>query len=168
MSWLLKLVGFAGANWMRVALYGVVVAAVLAAVAGWGYMKGVERLYSYQAEQAKQAVKIIVKQGEVTERVMVKYVKVQARTRVVTETVEKEVVRYVEKNTGNCLDPEWGRLHDAAASNTVPEPAGGADATPGASEAIKTVTENYGACNRTANRLTALQEWVTEQQKVHP
>lgn len=89
MSWLLSIFGFAAGNWQRLAIYGLLIAGAAAACAGWGYMKGVERLYTYQADQARQAVKIVVKQGEATERVVVRYVKVRGATQVITQTVER-------------------------------------------------------------------------------
>jgi hypothetical protein len=171
MSWLLKIFGFAVGNWQRLAIYGLVAAFALSGAAGWGYMKGSERLWSYQAKQATQAVAIVVKQGAVTERIVIQYVKVQGETRTVTETVEKEVVRYVESNPGSCLDRRWGELHDAAAANTLPPPASKPDGTvgtPTAAEAIKVVTDSYAGCHRTADKLDALQAWVREQAKVEP
>jgi len=158
-------------NWQRLVIYGLLIAGVLAASAGWGYMKGVERLYAYQAKQATQAVKIVVKQGAVTERIVERFVKVQGATKIVTQTVEKEVVRYVETNPGPCLDAEWRRLHDAAAANTISTPAGpadGAGGAPSAAEALEAVTASYAACHRTADKLELLQAWVREQSEVRP
>lgn len=171
MSWLLSIFGFAAGNWQRLAIYGLLIAGAAAACAGWGYMKGVERLYTYQADQARQAVKIVVKQGEATERVVVRYVKVRGATQVITQTVEKEVLRYVDTNPGSCLDHRWGVLHDAAAANTLPPtpgPTDGASGAPKAAEALQAVTDSYAACHRTADRLDALQAWVRAQAEVRP
>ena len=171
MNWLTSLAGGLLGNWQRLAIYGLLATIALGAATGWGYMKGVERLYAYQAEQASQAVRIIVKQGEVTERVVTKYVKVAGATRTVTQTVEKEVIRYVDQNPGSCLDSRWGELHDAAAANTVPPapgPADGAGRAPTAAQALEAVTGSYGACHRTADRLDALQAWVRAQGEVRP
>lgn len=158
-------------NWQRLVIYGLLIAGVLAATAGWGYMKGVERLYEYQGKQATMAARVIVKQGEVTERIVDRFVKVQGATRVVTQTVEKEVVRYVETNPGPCLDVQWRRLHDSAAANTLPETASkpdGAIGAPTAAEAIEAVTASYAACHRTADKLDGLQAWVKAQGEVRP
>lgn len=104
----------------------------VAALAGgvWfhGYATGRDKLDDYIVEQATAAIKVIVKQGAVTEKVVTKYVKVAGATRTVTQTVEKEVLRYATDNLGLCLDPGWRLLHDAAALNTLP---GGADRPPG-------------------------------------
>lgn len=142
---------------------------------GWagfkGYQLGAGKLETYRAEQLNAATKINMKRAEVTERVVTKYItKIVPKTEIVTRTVEKEVIRYAESNPGLCLDGAWRVLHDAAAANTVPEPGtipyGASGAPPRAAEALGTVTENYAACNRTADRLDALQEWVSEQQKI--
>jgi hypothetical protein len=98
-------------------------------------------------------------------------VKVKGDTRTVTQTVEKEVIKYVDTNPGHCLDSTWGLLHDAAAANTVSTPAGradGAGGAPTAAEALQAVTDSYAGCHRTADRLDALQAWVLEQAKVEP
>ena len=156
-----------GLDLTKIALYAVVVMSALGTAFGIGYHRGVKQLWDYQVEQARQAVAIVVKQGEVTERVVTKYLKGQERVRVITQTVEKEVVRYAESNPGSCLDARWRLLHDAAAAGTLPPPPGpadGASAAPTASAAIETATFNYAACHRNAGRLTALQEWVREQE----
>lgn len=144
---------------------------------GWlwfqGYKVGASKLEAYRAEQLQQATRINTKRAEVTERVVTKYItKVVPKTEIVTRTVEKEVIRYAESNPGMCLDGAWRVLHDAAAANTVPDPAripyGAAGAPPRAAEALGTVTENYAGCHRVADRLEALQEWVRGQAGVQP
>jgi hypothetical protein len=171
MSWLLSVFGSAVGNWQRLAIYGLLAAFALSTAAGWGYLKGSERLWSYQADQARQAVKVVVKQGEATERVVVRFVKVMGATQVVTQTIEKEVIRYVDTNHGSCLDAGWRRLHDAAAANTIPLPTPGPDGAggaPTAAETLEAVTGSYAACHRTADRLDALQAWVKAQAEVRP
>ena len=150
-----------------------VIALLVAAFGGWAWVKGNEhgtqKLINYQAAQAVEAVRVNTARAQVTTKVLIKYVKVAGETQVVTETIEKEVIRYAEANPGYCLDPAWRVLHDSAASNTVPPAAPRVDAAggaPKAAEAIETVTANYGACNRTANKLDLLQEWVREQAAV--
>lgn len=159
-------ISFLAGNWVRLALYGLVIAGALATAAGFGYHKGVQRLWSYQVEQARQAVKVIVRQGEVTERVVTKYITIRAKAEVIERTIEKEVIRYAETNTSACLDPQWRRLHDGAAVGAVPDPAGSVDGeatTPAAHEAIAAVTENYAICHANADRLEALQGWIRAQ-----
>lgn len=148
-----------------------VVVIVLGATFATGYIhglrSGMERFNDYVAEQAKLAVKVITKQGQATERVVIRYVKVKGETEVITRTVEKEVLSYAQENRGACLTEHWRLLHNAAAANTLPEPAPGTDAAsraPAAAAALATITANYAACNRTADRLEALQDWIREQQ----
>lgn len=158
-------------NWQRIAVYAVVAALIAGMLELDGYRRGEKRLWEYQAKEAAARIAIIEKQGKVTEHVVDHYVAVAGKTKVVTQTVEKEVVRYAEANPGYCLDARWGRLHDAAATNTVPPAPGatdGAERAPTAAGALETVTANYAACNRTADRLDALQAWVLEQGKVTP
>jgi hypothetical protein len=56
------------------------------------------------------------------------------------------------------------RLHDAAAASaTLPDSAGAADARPSGlalSAVAGTVADNYTTCHATAAQLTALQDWV--------
>jgi hypothetical protein len=138
---------------------------------GWikGNQHGTEKLNKYIGEQAIEAVRIAKGRETVTTEVVTKYVAVRGKTELVTRTVEKEVVRYAETNPGFCLDPTWRVLHDAAAANHVPDPRLKPDAASGApkaAEALETVTGNYSACHRTADRLDALQDWVKKQQAV--
>lgn len=156
-------------DFARVAIYAVLFVAVVTLAELHGYSRGKQLLFEAQAEQAVQAVKVARAREIVTEKVVTKYVERQQKAQVVTNTITKEVVRYVESNPGSCLDARWRELHDAAAKNELPisesvaHAAGGA---PTAAAAISTVTENYAACNRTADRLDALQDWVREQSKV--
>lgn len=159
-----------GLDLWRLAAYGLVVLLVVGSAAGFGYHKGVQRLWDYQAEQAREAVKIVVKQGEVTEKVVTKYIKVKAEAVIIEKVVEKEVIKYADANPGNCLDVRWGELHDASAGS-VPDPAGAADGkgrAPTAAQALQTVTANYAGCIRTADRLDALQSWVAGQKDIRP
>lgn len=135
-----------------------------------GYQVGADKLEKYRTEQFAAATKINAKRAAVSAAVEIRYVKVAGKTKIVTETIEKEVIRYADSNPGYLLDGAWRVLHDAAAANTVPDPAsipyGAAGAPPRAAEALDTVTANYAACNRTADRLDALQGWVRAQEKV--
>jgi hypothetical protein len=134
-----------------------------------GNAHGTAKLTAYQGAQAIESVKVITRQGVVTERIVVEYrdrVKVREGA---TTTIEREVTKYVESKplTLACnLDLRWMRLHDAAAAGTVPPPASGTDAAPGtvtAAAALPTVTANYAACGRNADRLDLLQAWVRGQ-----
>lgn len=148
-----------------------IIASLVASFAGYFWMKGNEhgtqKLLDYQAAQAIEAVRIAKGRDTVTVKVVDNFIKVKGETKVRTEYIDREIVRY--ENTGLCLDADWRRLHDAAARNAVPD-AGlkpdGERGAPTAATALKTVTANYAACHRTADRLDALQGWVRGQQSV--
>lgn len=164
------MIGFITGNWVRIAIYGMVILGALATAAGWGYHRGVKKLWDYQVEQAQQAVKIIVKQGTVTERIVTEYIEIEGKTRTITNTIEKEVIRYVEAGLDRCpLSRGAVELHDTAAANTLPDPARSVDAAASGLETAaltKACTENYAEYHRTAARLTALQKWILQQAKV--
>ena len=107
-------------RWLVIGLIGLV-------LFGYGWFRGNEhgtaKLSEYIGKQAEAAVRIVTKRGVVTERVLTKYIKVAGATKVVTQTVEKEVLKYAENNPGLCLDTEFRRLHDRASTNAVPKSA---------------------------------------------
>jgi len=145
----------------RIVAYVVIALALIAF--GWvkGNDHGSQKLFDYQAKEAAEAVRIVTARGQVTERVVTKYVKVAGETKVITQTIEKEVYGYA--NTGFTLDADWRRLHDAAALNRVPAAPGGADGAPSAAQSLATVSSNYGACHAAEDQLEALQDWVKAQ-----
>lgn len=116
---------------------------------------------------AKAEQKVVAKQDAVSARVVTKYVD---RVQVVHEraaAITREVIRYVPSDS--CPLPAGFRVvHDAAAMQSqLPDPAAVADAAPvPAQTAAQTVADNYGTCHETEARLTALQEWVSEQAKL--
>lgn len=150
-------------GWQRYAVYGALVAAVLGLAWLHGCTRGELKLADYKAEQARAAVPIIVKQGEVTERVVIKWRKQVVKVKGDTETIVKEIVKYVPPAADPVLPAGFVMLHDAAAVGAVPAPAAGVDvAAPAiaASKAIQGVVENYGTCKANAVQLLALQEWI--------
>lgn len=165
------LISFFVGNWTRLAIYGLVAVVLLGWAGGIGYMHGVAKLYEYQADQMRETVKVIIKRGEVTTRILTKYITVKAQAEVVTNTIEKEVVRYEKDNAGSCLDARWGVLHDSAAAGTIPPATAGLDGTgaaPQAAIAIQAVTENYATCRRALTKLAALQDWLHDQAAIKP
>lgn len=71
----------------------------------------------YVAAEARQAVAVVVKQGAVTERVVTRFVKVEAAREAVAATIANEVAN--APDTGACLDTDWRRLHDRAAGGAA-------------------------------------------------
>jgi hypothetical protein len=103
----------------------VAVALLVAAVWGHGYTtgnaRGVRNLEAYKADQVMRIARRAAQQAEVTERVVKEYVRVAGATRVVTETITDEVIKYVAAHPGDrCIDGDWVGLHNAAAANTIP------------------------------------------------
>jgi hypothetical protein len=159
---LLSLIG----GWQRWAVYGAVAVMALGVAAGWGYHRGIRNLWEYQAEQARAAIPVIVKQGAVTERVVTRYRDRVLKVKGETQFITKEIVRYVPASADPVLPRGWVLLHDAAATRTVPAASEEVDvAAPAiaASEAARGVIENYGTCHATTIQLLTLQEWVRSQ-----
>jgi hypothetical protein len=156
---------FAALDLTRWLVWGVVIASAVSVVWMHGYSRGERKLFEYQAEQARAAVPVIVRQGAVTERVVVKYRTRLVEVQAATVTITREIPRHVPPAVDPMLPVGWLLLHDAAARAVPPAP-GGVDVTsPGAraSQAIETVAGNYGACHANAEQLNGLQAWVREQ-----
>ena len=160
---LLSLIG----GWQRYAVYGALGLAVGGMCFGYGYHRGIRNLWEYQAEQARAAIPVIVKQGAVTEKVVTKYRDRIVRVKGDTVTLTKEVTVYVPASADPVLPAGWLLLHDAAAttSSVPPAPDGIDVAAPAiaASQALKGVIGNYGVCYETGAQLVTLQEWIREQ-----
>ena len=105
-------------GWQMYALAALGVAVVLLGLRMHWIHEGREQILK---ENAAAAIKIVVKQGEATEKIVKQYVKVRGATEVVTQTVEKEVIKYAAANLSLCLDSGWRLLHDRAAINAVSE-----------------------------------------------
>ncbi len=163
---LLTLLPGSSALW-RIAAYGLLVIGIF----GYGYVKGNQhgtaKLADYQAAQLAKATIIVTKQGAVTERVVTKYVKTAGETKTVTNTIEKEIIRYESAKLDLCpLSNGFVSLHDSAALGSVPNPASATNGTASgvtANQALGTVTKNYATYHETADRLRALQDWTRQQ-----
>jgi len=138
---------------------------------GFGWIKGAEQVQArWDAavrEQALQAAAVRVRQAEATVKVMTRYVD---RVRVVREkgeTIIKEVPVYVpmEADAACSVNRGFVRVHDAAAHNNLPEPAGVADAGASGvalSDVAATVADNYRRCHENAEQLRGLQGWMVK------
>lgn len=162
----MKIIEFFMGGWVRWLVLAIVLGLGVTALRVHWVQVGREQVLR---ENIKVATKIVSQQGAATEKVVTQYVKVKGKTEVVTEYVDREVKVYEETNTGLCLDADWRRLHDSAATNQVPSSRRATDGeggAPTAAAAERTVTENYARCNRTADRLDALQNWVRTQEAI--
>lgn len=147
--------------------------ALALALLGFGWVKGTAHVQArWDAEHAALALAAADRaehQATATVEVVTKYVD---RVKVVHEkaqTIIKEIPVYVTKEADSaCVVPRgFVVVHDAAAANTVPPPAGPADAAPAGialSAVAGTVADNYGVCHENAAQLEALQQWIYEMQ----
>lgn len=164
---------FSGPYALFARLCVLVVVALSFVAYGWvkGDEHGTQKLIDYQSKQVTESSKVIAKQGAATVRVETQYVKVKGNTKVVTETVEKEVTKYVDSKPlalACMLDNRWLRLHDSAATGAIPPAAAPDDGAGGeisAAQALPGITKNYAAAHRNEDRLTFCQGWVREQFK---
>lgn len=148
-------------------------AVLAAALVAFGWVKGAGHVQAvWDAAVVKQSLataRVQQRQADATVQVVTKYVD---RVQVVREKgadIIKEVPVYVTREAdAACVLPRgFVRLHDAAAANEIPGPAGSADAAPAGialSTVAATVADNYERCHENAAALTALQEWVRKQE----
>lgn len=145
------------------------IAALAVVLIGFGWIKGAGHVQDeWDAANAKQATQVIIvkqRQAAETVRVITQYID---RIKVVRETaaaIVKKVPVYVspEADTACVLPVGFVRLHDAAAADSLPGPAGVTDAAPAGialSTATSTIADNYRRCHENAEQLTALQAWA--------
>lgn len=148
-------------------------------VAEWRNGEIIADMRAAAAEDREQAVadaQAIEDLGDIAaEAVMAEYALRTAAAEQTERVITQEVVRYVQAEAtagsgADCLDGDWVRIHDLAATDRMPEaadPAAHPDgpatgATPG--EALTAVTDNYGTCNDIRSQLTSLQDWVRQTQ----
>lgn len=154
------------------AIWAVASVVAVAALYGFGWTRGAAHVHAeWQLERAEQATalaKMAAEQAKVTTQVVTEYVD---RVQVVRErgqTIIKEVPVYVPADS--CDLPAGFRVHhDASAAGELPDPARIADAAPaGAAAVAETVAGNYSACHQNAEKLRALQSWVSGQASEAP
>lgn len=146
-----------------------------AALVGIGWVKGTTYVQNkWDAENMRQSLQVAtVKklQAEATVQIVTKYVERVKVVREAGDTIIKEVPTYVplEADAACVLSRDFVRLHDAAASGRLPDPAGGTDA-PAAGIALSTVAstvaDNYERCHENAEQITALQQWISEGERI--
>ena len=150
---------------------------------GLGYMCGALGEQNKQAERAATATLAAVQAARVVEGhgdAITAAVGAHAATQAVKiQTVTKEVIIHVpqiitpEVDSRYPLPNGFVRLHDAGVAgdlSTLSQPASEPDDAPSdvaASEAAVIIAANYGSCAETSGRLTALQDWVKDEQKAY-
>lgn len=142
---------------------------LVAALFGLGWVKGAAQVRAeWRAEQAAAALAAANQAQQQAQATVVEVVRYVDRLKVVqgkTQTIIKEVPKYVtlQADADCSINIGFVRLHDHAAANTLPDPAGAADAAPSGvalSAVAAAVAENYGSCHENSAQLTALQGWV--------
>jgi hypothetical protein len=151
----------------------IAVVAILGAF-GYGYLKGIQsgnekiKLFQAKAESQYHELQAAYEKAKnsVNEKIVTEYVD---RIVYVTKWRTKNV-EIVKEVPSNCeLSAGWVHVHDSAAEGRDANSTAAAD---GASseikdtEALATVVDNYGTCAANAERLTALQNWIKDQQIV--
>lgn len=157
-------------TWLKI---GGVLGVILAffAFGGLQYHRGnaaVQKEWDNEKALAKVAAANLQKDSEnVTTQVEIRYVD---RIKTVVEkgdVIVREVPVFVPANSCE-LSGGFRLLHDAAATNTIPETTRIPYApTVPAQTVARTVAENYRTCHEVRVNLEALQEWVVEQRKVY-
>ena len=107
-----------------------------------------------------------------SKQVVTKYIE---KVKVVKEkgnVIIKEVPKYITKDAdANCVVPKsFVLLHDSAAKNEVPDTSKGTDGTTSGvnlSAVGETITINYNNYHQLSERLKALQDWVSSQERIY-
>lgn len=152
---------------LRQILLGVALLAALGAYAWFtGHRIDAAEQRATTAEASAAAARSDLAASKASERIVTRYVD---RVQIVHERgatlIQKVPVYVTAQADAQCTLPlGFVRLHDAAAASaTLPDSAGAADARPSGialSAAALTVVDNYTTCHATAENLTALQAWV--------
>lgn len=128
------------------------------------------------ANQALASAETVIAGAENVAKTVVKYIKIKGETQIVHDVIEKEIVKYVDRNTESCrLGPEFERTFDTISllyvtpENRLPSadaPAGGADADPGATveaaQILQAYTDAVGQLYAVYREYDALREWVRD------
>jgi hypothetical protein len=107
-----------------------------------------------------------------SKQIVTKYV---TKTKVIKEkgdVIIKEVPKFITKDAdANCVVPKsFVLLHDSAAKNEIPDSSKGVDGTASGTKlsAIgETITINYNNYHQLSERLKALQDWVSSQERIY-
>ena len=103
----------------------VVIGLLFLAGVAYGFIKGnaygTAKLDAYIAAQMKEETRIAGVREKVTREVVTRYIEKAGKTETVTKQIETEVTIYATTDPdGMCIDAEWTRLHNAAATSAVP------------------------------------------------
>lgn len=153
----------------------IAIGALVASFGGWAWFKGNEhgtqKLIDYQAEQAREAVRIATARIQV---VTVTETKWRERVKVIFkqgETIEKEVIKYVTKDDdAGCVVPAgFVSLYNAAWAGSPPESPAESDRRPSGiplSTVAETDAGNATTCLAYKAQRDGLIEFYRKQQAV--
>ena len=111
------------------------------------------------AQQAMRSADTVIHEAENTAKVEVKYIKIKGATQIITQTVEKEVLKYVDSPNQKCsLSPDFVRTFDIASSVLD----AGADGLPTAARAPGIATPPADPSLTDAEVLLAHEDAVTQ------
>lgn len=118
---------------------------------------------------AKQDLASELEAARASEHIVTRYVDRVHLVRERGATLTKEIPVYVTAHADAACSVPAGfvRVHDAAAANELPGPAGASDAQPSGlalSTVAGTVVDNYATCHAAIEQLNALQAWVRANQ----
>lgn len=105
-----------------------------------------------------------------SKQIITKYV---TQTKVIKEKGDaiKKLSQHVKEADAKCIVPKsFVLLHDSAAKNEVPDTSTGANGTASGvnlSTVGETVTINYNNYHQLSERLKALQDWVSSQERIY-
>lgn len=134
---------------------------------------GTEMKWRAEAEKLKADMdrKIALSEKN-SKQIITKYV---TKTKVIKEkgdVIIKEVPKFITKDAdAKCAVPKsFVVLHDSAAKNEVPDSTQGIDGTTSSvklSTIGETITINYNNYHQLSERLKALQDWVSSQERIY-
>jgi len=105
-----------------------------------------------------------------SKQIVTKYV---TQTKVIKEKGDaiKKLSQHVKEADAKCIVPKsFVLLHDSAAKNEVPDTSKGVDGTAAGvnlSTVGETITINYNNYHQLSERLKALQDWVSSQERIY-
>ena len=139
------------------------------------FIGGITNEEKWQLEVIKQRAEIAILQeqsAQVTTKIVTEYLEKKIYIKEKGREIIKQVPVYItEKADSNCIITDgFVRLHNSAAKNEVPDTTTGIDGSASGvnlSAVGETVTINYNNYHQLSERLKALQDWVSSQEKIY-
>jgi len=146
----------------------VVGAALVASVYGYAYVQG---LQSAGEKAARVETKIIVKQGEVTTKVITKYIKIKEKQKIEQEKTVNEGKQYaIQFPDTYHFNNEFVRLYDQSVKGSIPplsDRERGESSTVSVPEVLQLSINNNLAGREWQLRAETCETWVKEQEELN-